>query len=524
MFPEGDDAMEISKKKTKNSIMKFVFGRTGFIILLLLIQIGVIFVGIDVLGDRFPYLMGILTFISMVVVVYIINRNDNPAYKLAWMLPVLIFPVFGGLFYLFVRLNLPSIAIKNRIWTIELKTRPIIDSDDSFLQCIEENKPHLSRLGKYINSITGMHIYRDSNIKYYPLGEDKFKDLVDCIEKAEKFIFLEYFIIEEGYMWNTILDILEKKVQQGVEVRVMYDGLGTLTKLPYNYDRKLREMGIKTKIFLPVAPVLSTIQNNRDHRKIFVIDGKYAFNGGVNLADEYINKKMVFGHWKDSAVMVTGEAVQSYTLMFLQMWNIDEKQPEDYKKYILASQEEHGEGYICAFYDNPLISDRVGKTVYLDMLNTAKEYVHITTPYFLPDNEILSAMITAAKSGIDVKMIIPHIPDKKIPFIMARSYYQLLIESGVKVYEYKPGFIHAKNFVSDGKRAVVGTINLDFRSLYLHFECGTYFEDCKAVADVEDDFCDTLKKCIPVTYQYLNTIPFWENTLGRFLRVFAPLM
>ena len=523
--------MEICKDKTKealknkkNSIKRFLLGRAGFMLFLLLIQIFILLWGVDVLGDMFSYLWGSFNIISALVVVYIINRNDNPAYKLAWMLPVLVFPVFGGLLYLFVRLNIPAIAVKNRIWSIELKTRPIIYSDDEVIEHIENAHPHLSRISRYIDSITGMKVYKGSNIKYFPTGEDKYKELLIELEKAEKFIFLEYFIIEEGCMWNSVLEILERKVKEGVEVRIMYDGLGTLTKLPHNYDKYLRSKDIKTKVFLPVAPVLSTIQNNRDHRKIFVIDGKCAFNGGVNLADEYINEKEVFGHWKDSAVMVTGEAVQSYTLMFLQMWNIDEKQPEDYKRYLSETVEEEGEGYICAFYDNPLIFDRVGKTVYMDMLNTAKEYVHITTPYFLPDNELLTSMITAAKSGIDVKMIIPHIPDKKIPFIMARSYYQLLIESGVRVYEYTPGFIHAKNFVSDNKRAVVGTINLDFRSLYLHFECATYFEGCKAVGDVEEDFQKTLEKCIPVTYEYISKIPFWEKTLGRFLRIFAPLM
>jgi len=510
--------------KPKKSLMRLVFGRTGIILLLIILQAAVLVSSMMWLGDVFSYIMGGFTIVSTLIVVYIINRNDNPAYKLAWMPIVIVFPVLGGLFYLYVRSNIATILAKVKMWDIQLKTRPVIEKDNEFEKKLKTEKGHLYRMGKYIESVTGLRVYSGSKVKYFSLGEHKFKCLLEELEKAEKFIFIEYFIVEEGLMWNSILEILEKKVQQGVEVRVMYDGIGTLMTLPHGYDKKLRDKGIKTKIFMPVTPMLSTIQNNRDHRKIVVIDGKCAFNGGVNLADEYINKKVVYGHWKDTAVMVTGEAVKSYTMMFLQMWNTTEKQPEDYRKYINASEPVEGEGYVYAFGDNPLITDRVGKTVYCDMLNGARDYVHIMSPYFLPDDEILEAMCTAAKSGVDVKMIIPHIPDKKIPFIMARSYYNRLLDAGVKVYEYKPGFVHAKTFVSDNKRAVVGTINLDYRSLYLHFECATCFEDCDAVDDVEKDFNETLEKCIMVSHKYYKELPFWERTLGRFLRIFAPLM
>ena len=297
--------------------------------------------------------------------------------------------------------------------------------------------------------------------------------------------------------------------------------------LPYNYPKTLQEFGIKSKIFSPIRPVLSSHQNNRDHRKIVVIDGKVAFTGGVNLADEYINKKVRFGHWKDNAIMIKGEAVRSFLIMFLQMWNITEKKEEDYEKYLCyVNQEETivDDGFVMPYGDSPFDEENVGEEVYMNMIYRAKHYVHIMTPYLILDNEMLRALIFSAKSGVDVKIIMPHIPDKWYAFVLAKTYYGELIDAGVKIYEYTPGFVHAKTFIVDGEEAVVGTINLDFRSLYLHFEDATYLYQNSEIDKIEEDYENTLKKCMLITKEMCKRLALKERVAGRILRLFAPLM
>ena len=318
-------------------------------------------------------------------------------------------------------------------------------------------------------------------------------------------------------------------MKEGVEVRVMYDGMCCLMLLPYHYPRVLEKKGIRCKMFSPVRPTLSTYQNNRDHRKIVVIDGHTAFTGGVNLADEYINRKVRFGHWKDTAIMLKGDAVQSFTMMFLQMWNVTERQPEDYGKYAVPKDYEHPlaadySGFILPYGDSPMDREQVGERVYLDILNQARNYVHIMTPYLILDDEMVNALSYAAKRGIDVKLIMPHIPDKKYAYMLARTFYPELTRAGVKIYEYTPGFVHAKVFVSDDEKAVVGTINLDFRSLYLHFECAAYIYRNSVVYDVEHDFEETLKKCSLITMEDCKNYSWMGKKLGRLMRLIAPLM
>ena len=375
----------------------------------------------------------------------------------------------------------------------------------------------------------GFPVYHNSSARYYPLGEDKFEDLLIELKKAKKFIFLEYFIIEHGQMWDTVLDILKEKVQEGVEVRVMYDGMCSLVLLPYRYPKELKKLGIKAKMFSPIVPFLSTTQNNRDHRKILIIDGKVAFTGGVNLADEYINKVVRFGHWKDVAVKITGEAVRSFTVMFLQMWNVYEKEneKENYNAYLedIAFEEPLcSDGFVIPYGDTPTRKTEVGKTVYESIVNGATRYIHIMTPYFIVDREFLDTMKYAAQRGVEVSMILPHIPDKKIAYYIARTFYPELLRAGVRVYEYTPGFVHAKVFVSDDSCATVGTVNLDYRSFYHHFECGAYFYDNQVVGKVEEDFEKTLEKCQLVTEEYYKRIPLHQKLIGRVSRLVAPLM
>jgi cardiolipin synthase len=324
-------------------------------------------------------------------------------------------------------------------------------------------------------------------------------------------------------MWGSILEVLSRKAKEGVEVRVLYDGMNAFTNLPYNYPKQLESLGIRCKMFAPVRPFVSTHYNNRDHRKITVIDGHTAFTGGINLEDRYINIRSPYGHWKDTAVMVKGDAVQSFTMMFLQMWNYNERERIFTPYLALPEHPQKTEGYVIPYGDTPMDDENVGEMVYLDMLNRATDYAWIMTPYLIPDNELLTALQFAAKRGVDVRLILPGIPDKKTVYALSRSYYRQLLDAGVKIYEYSPGFIHSKTFVSDDETAVIGTANMDFRSLYLQFECGAWMYRTEAVNELRDDFLKTLDVCREITAADCRYNPF-IRFFQEFCRLFAPLM
>ena len=348
--------------------------------------------------------------------------------------------------------------------------------------------------------------------------------MLEEMRKAEKYIFLEYFIIEEGKMWDQMLEILEEKVKQGLDVRVMYDDVGSFMTLSASYAKQLEEKGIKCIPFNRINPILGIIMNHRDHRKIMVIDGKVAFSGGVNLADEYINVKVIHGHWKDNIIRITGKAVWSYTVMFLTHWNALHPEDADFEKFRCEDPiPGEKDGYIAPYGETPLDSEITAQNIYMSILNQAEDYCYIMTPYLIIDTEFINALILAAKSGIDVRLMTPGVPDKKIVWEITRSYYRQLIQGGVKIYEYTPGFVHAKVFVSDDYTATVGTVNLDYRSLYLHFENGTYLYNSKKVLEIKEDFLETQAKCHQVTLEETRNRPLKELVLA-FLRLFAPMM
>ncbi|MBD5139645.1 MAG: cardiolipin synthase [Ruminococcus sp.] len=496
----------------------------------LLLQIAFIVSSLNFFSDRFVYFSIASTLLSLVVLVWIINDNTNPYYKLAWVVPVLIIPVFGTVTYLFAKLGLGTHIMNKRLLKLIDKTSPFIPQNKDTLDELEKISVKEKNLAVYMKTHAGYPIWKNTYAEYYPLGEDAFASMVRELEAAEEFIFMEYFIVERGVMWNTILEILAKKAAEGVDVRFMYDGMCSLMLVPYSYPKKLEAMGIKCKMFSPIKPVLSTVQNNRDHRKILVVDGHTAFTGGVNLADEYINKVEYYGHWKDTAVMLKGEAAAGFTIMFLQNWNISESAEDDYASFIksdfpqLRENNLPTDGFVLPYGDSPLDNENVGQIVYLDILNRAERYVHIMTPYLILDNEMVGALTYAAKRGVDVVIIMPHIPDKIYAYLLARSYYAELIRAGVKIYEYTPGFVHAKCFVSDDTRAVVGSINLDYRSLFLHFECASYFYRHSVVEQVEQDVQNTLKKCMQVTLDDCKRFNPFKRIAGHVLRLFAPLM
>ena len=456
------------------------------------------------------------------------NKNQNPSYKIAWIIPILALPVLGVLLYLFVHTQVGVKAIHRRLLEERKMTKKFLVQNGEVVREIKKQDELMASTVYYMHQVAGFPVYRGLNTCYFPFGEDKYQDLLVELKKAKKFIFLEYFIIGRGKMWDSILEILKEKVKENVEVRVMYDGMCSIVLLPYDYPKQLKKMGILCKEFMPIKPVVSTHQNNRDHRKICVIDGRVAYTGGVNLADEYINQKERFGVWKDNAVKIEGEAVDNFTIMFLEMWNVDSISGyEEYGKYLGYSREVSElkmDGYVIPFGDSPLDNQAIGENIYLDILNQAKKYVHIMTPYLVLDYSLMSALIHAAQRGVDVVIMMPHIPDKKLIYYLGRSYYADLIQNGVKIYEYTPGFVHAKMMVSDDEKAVVGSINLDYRSLYLHFECACLFYQTKAISHMENDFQETLKQCQKIQLSDVFHYPLWKRAVGRVLRFFSPLL
>lgn len=515
--------------KKLRGLLRIIFGRTTFVVLFMLVQIGILFYGFNWLKEYMVYVFGGSTVLSAIILIYIISADESSSIKLSWVVPILVIPVFGTLFYLFVSLQPGTKLINRRLQVLGQEIRPYLEQDPQVLTRFNSISSSQGNLARYMYNYGKYPVYSHTNVKYFPLGDDMFEEMKIQLSQAQSFIFMEYFIVEKGVMWNSIFDILKEKARQGVEVRFMYDGMCCLALLPYSYPKVLRAAGIQCKMFAPVKPALSSYQNNRDHRKICVIDGHTAFTGGVNLADEYINRKERFGHWKDTAVMVKGDAVTSFTMMFLQMWAITEPQKEDYSRFLLAKDYEfpadmNMEGFIIPYGDSPLDKENVGEQVYLDILGHAKKYVHIMTPYLILDDEMVSALKYSAKRGVETIIIMPHIPDKIYAYLLARSYYEELLRAGVRICEYTPGFVHAKVFTCDDEKAVVGTINLDFRSLYLHFECAAYIYKNEAVRDVEQDFQETLLKCQEITIAGCRKYPFIKRFAGRALRLFAPLM
>ncbi len=514
-------------RKTLRILFKFVFSHAMVTILLVILQIVILLWTFFSLSEYSPFFAEMYTIMSLLILIVIINRDDqNPVYQLAWVIPICALPVLGVCLYVFGNLNLGGYGVRKRILSREKKIKPFIYTDQATKQMALEDSVRFFRFSEYMENYGDAATYQCEDARFYALGDHVFEDIIEDLKNAKEYIFIEYFIIARGKVWNTVLEILKEKVKEGVEVRVIYDGMCSLVNLPYNYPKKLQEFGIKAKQFSPIKPILSTHQNNRDHRKILVVDGKIAYTGGVNLADEYMNLKVRFGHWKDTSIRITGQAVMSFTAMFLQAWDLDEAKVEDYDKLLkrIELDYDHAKGFVIPYGDGPHRAENVAERVYLNIINEAEQYVHIMSPYLILDHEMLLALTYAARRGVDVTLIMPHVPDKKIAFYIARTFYPALIEGGVKVYEYTPGFVHAKGFISDDIKAVCGSINLDYRSLYLHYECGVYLYHTPVILDMEKDFLETLTKCEPMTLESYRKLPIVSKIIGRIFRFFGPLM
>lgn len=507
-------------------ILKFLFSRLVIVGIILVIQIIWFITFLFKLGNYSLMINIIFTVISVLAVLYIINKKDNPAYKLAWVIPILSFPLLGGLLYLTLGNKKPVKRLRNKLEKQYEATKSLLIQDKLIFEEIDNLDRHIANQSRYIYNVSSFPIHKNTLTEYFKSGEENFVAIKEELEKAKHYIFMEYFIIEKGKMWNEILEILERKIKEGVEVRLIYDDMGCLTLLPYNYYKKLESKGIKCFAFNPYVPVFSLVMNNRDHRKILVIDGHTAFSGGINLADEYINEKKRFGYWKDAGIMLKGNAAWNFTIMFLQTWNAIRPTDKDFtifKPNIYQEESFDNDGYVQPYGDTPLDNEVVGENVYLNIINNAKDYVYIYTPYLIIDNEMVTALTLAAKRGVDIRIVTPGIPDKPYVFWETQSYYSQLVEGGVKIFQYTPGFIHAKCFVCDDEIATVGTINMDYRSLYLHFECGVFIYKSKAVMQVKEDALEVFKKCEEITPEKCQK-KFPIRLIQAVLRLFAPLM
>lgn len=508
-------------------ILSLLHNKIFIVAVLILIQLGVFFGIVFQLSEYFVWIYFLLIALSFIISVYVINRNDNPTYKMTWVLLIMALPVFGGLIYLlFGGQKVPKeLRIRDNQAFSEYKE--IIWQNAEIMEELQNSDTAAFKQANYLWKNAGFPIYKHTETTFFPIGEDKFTVMVEELKKAEKFIFLEYFIIAPGVMWDTILDILIEKVKQGVEVRVLYDDAGCITILAPDYYKVLQGLGMKAKVFNPIKPRLAIQMNNRDHRKILVIDGKVGMTGGINLADEYINAKERFGHWKDCSVMLKGEAVWNLTLMFLQFWNYDEKIKDnvfDFKPDFNEFIDIENDGYVQPYSDSPTDNENVGEYTHINMINGANRYVYATTPYLVIDNEMKTALTLAAKNGVDVRILVPHIPDKWYVFAVTRANYQPLIEAGVKIYEYTPGFVHGKTFVVDDDMAVVGTVNMDYRSYYLHYECGVWFYRSKVVMDVKQDYLHSLAKSHEVTLEECKNVKLPVRIMRSILNLFSPMM
>ena len=524
MEPFDSDKIIRLLPKTRSRLLRLVFSRLAVILLLIISQIVIIAALYGLFAEFIPRFKFIQTLFTLSMIFYLFNTDMDSSAKLTWLWLIAMFPVPGSLLFWFTNNNFGHRQIRRRIMELIAETKDALPQDPDVMTEPALTESGTTDLCRYLNRTGCFPVYRNTAVTYYSGGAEMFEAMMCELEKAESFIFMEFFIIAEGYMWGRVLSLLTEKVKQGVDVRVLYDGMCEISSLSFDYPKRMEQVGVKCKDFSPVQPFLSTHYNYRDHRKIVVVDGKTAFTGGINLADEYINYTKRFGHWKDAGIMLRGDAVRSFTLMFLQMWNINEPTPVWEPFISIPAEEQHTEGWVIPYADCPLDNDKVAENVYINMLYRARKYVHIMTPYLILDGELETALKYAAQRGLDVQLILPGIPDKRSAYALAKTHYRSLLAAGVKIYEYSPGFVHAKAVVSDGEKAVVGTINFDYRSLYHHFECAAYLYHTPCIAEIEQDFQNTCRECRTVTQETVENESLFYKVLGGFLKVLSPLM
>lgn len=509
------------KENIKNSVWRMAF--VGFSVLL---QVGWLIAIFWMLNDYYGWISIATSLLALLVVLRIYGRHQNAAMKTSWIILILWFPIFGLCLYFLCGRSGANWLMRRRFQKCRDKYSKLLSQDPAVLHALEDEDLAVANQARYLIHYGPYPIYRNTDVTYYATAEEGIAAQKEALKRAEKFIFMEYHAIEDSVSFREIETILVQKAHQGVEVRLFYDDMGSIWFINSSFVRHMERQGIQCRVFNLLMPVINVFMNNRDHRKITVIDGQVGFTGGYNLADEYFNITHPYGHWKDTGIRLEGDAVQNLTVMFLEMWNAMKPSNEDVRPYLppVVYQAQENGGFVQPYADSPLDSERVGESVYMNIIKNARQYVYITTPYLILDDEMILELNLAAKRGVDVRIITPGIPDKKLVYKLTRSYYASLVEGGVRIYEYSPGFLHAKMMVSDDSVAVVGTINLDYRSLYLHFENGVYLYHCEAVRGVLADFETTFPICREVTRQYRGKRSGSLKLSQSLLRLFAPLM
>ena len=505
-----------------------VFQRRVIVGLLILLQSLALLATTLLFSWAYCYLYWAYVILSVLAVLIIVSRQTDPGYKIAWIIPILLFPAFGWLVYLLCGGNRMSAYQRRKMQSVDRTMRKQLERDFK-AEALSGFGTDAVNQARYVEQYARCPAYTNTYTQYFPLGDDVFPVMLEELKKAQRYIFLEYFIISPGIFWDSVVEILKEKHAAGVDVRVIYDDVGSLNTLPMNYAKKFEaDTGIPCCFFNRFKPVISIRMNNRDHRKFCIIDGHTAFTGGINLADEYINQLPRFGHWKDSAILVKGEAAWSMTVMFLTMWEYVREAKVDYdalRPTALPPEAKLGSGFFVQPYtDNPLDNEAVGETVYLNLISKAERYVYIMTPYLIISDSVNTALCNAAKSGVDVRIMTPHIPDKPLVFELTRSHYEPLLDAGVRIFEYTPGFVHAKNMVVDDKYAVVGSINMDYRSMFLHFEDAVWLCHDPTVMAVKADFLSTQIKCQPITLEQCLSHSWPRRLFRSILRVMGPLL
>lgn len=514
----------MTKNSGENNLILSIL-KIGFLTLLVFIQIFIIYLlytSTKQIKLYFDVLFGLL---CIGTILYIVYRNINPAYKIVWIIFIAIFPITGFLFYLFFGNSKMSKRLKSRIQTIIDNSSKFLSKNDSLYRSLKSENLDAYKQAEYLYNTSLFPMYKNSKIEYLNDGEKYFTRLLKDIENAKKYIFLEYFIISKSELWDDIFQLLDKKSKEGVRVFIMADEIGSLGRLPKGFKNAFGNNKIETAVFNALRPVLSGRVNYRNHRKITVIDGEIAYTGGINIGDEYTNKIQRYGHWKDVGIRLTGDAVDSFVVMFLRMWNFSTNGKNlQYGRFISKEHENDGKGFVIPYSDGPNNTLNPARNIYLQMISSAKKSIWIMTPYLILDNEIITALINSSLSGVDIKIITPHIPDKKLVFACTRSFYEELIRAGIHIYEYKRGFVHAKTCLVDGIISTVGSVNFDFRSFYLNYECGTWMYKTGVELSLKRDFTNVMQDSIEINLDGLKRRSVFRRILESLLRIISPLL
>lgn len=515
-------------KNKKTSVQRIVTGRIFSALPVVILQCLIIYVIAKWLAPFESLFYSVLSVLSALFILILMSRRGEGAYKMLWLLVIVVAPIPGALVYLLYGNRRTGRMLEQRLNAIH-DGIPITLNDDTQIQKqLESEDKRIAQTFAYAGKITGFPVLRNDTARYYPTGELLFEQMLSAIKAAERYVFIEYFIVQEGVMWEAMVNVMEQKVQEGVDIRVLYDDIGSIGTFSTRNRASLLKKGIKCEKFNPLI-VLSGALNNRDHRKIMVVDGVVAFSGGINLADEYINAVHPYGQWKDIGFRITGDAIRSYAYMFIEFWNASslnkitkELIGDDYDKTRM-SDDKAFDGYVLPYYDSPNREEAASNNLFIDLLGQAKDYIWFYTPYLLLGDGLRDAFVRTAQRGVDVRIIMPGIPDKKVVYRMSRSYYRELLEAGVKIYEYSPGFVHAKACLVDDCVGSIGSVNLDYRSLFLHYECNALFYKASILTDLKEDFETSMKVSRERTLQEEKK-GVLHRIINGILRIFAPLV